>query len=123
MADKYGIRKFEPVNNKEYDFYEVSVNGKYLYQKFIEGLKDTKDTKKLYQIYAYMDSISPSIRLPLSKFRQIKGLQRNDIYEFKKSDIRIYVLMKAPNVFVLLGGYKGSQDKDIKRVGKLFNDF
>ena len=31
MANNYTISRFEPVNNKEYNFYEVSVNGKCLY--------------------------------------------------------------------------------------------
>lgn len=122
MANKYEIRKFEPVNNKEYDFYEVAVNGKYHCQNFIDGLNQTQDVKKLHNIYAYMDSFSSSL-LPSSKFRAIKGLKRNDVFEFKKNDIRIYVIKKKPNVFVILGGFKGNQDKDINRIDKLFNDF
>ena len=70
-----------------------------------------------------MDCLSPSNLLPSSKFRQIKGLRRNDVYEFKKNDIRIYVIKKRPDIYVVLGGYKGSQDKDINRIDKLFNDF
>lgn len=122
MANNYTISRFEPVNNKEYNFYEVSVNGKCLYQEFVKGLS-TRDLKKLINIYAYMDCLSPSNLLPSSKFRQIKGLRRNDVYEFKKNDIRIYVIKKKPDIYVVLGGYKGSQDKDINRIDKLFNDF
>lgn len=81
MAEKYEIRPFEYVNNKDCRFYEASVNGKYLYQEFLLGLKD------------------------------------------KKNDIRVYVIMRKPNVFVVLGGYKGEQNSDIKRIKKLFNDF
>ena len=122
MANNYTISRFEPVSNKEYNFYEVSVNGKCLYQEFVKGLS-TRDLKKLINIYAYMDCLSPSNLLPSSKFRQIKGLRRNDVYEFKKNDIRIYVIKKRPDIYVVLGGYKGSQDKDINRIDKLFNDF
>ena len=43
MANKYELRKFEPVNNKTYQFQEVSVNGKYLFQEFLENLKDQRD--------------------------------------------------------------------------------
>lgn len=81
MAEKYETRPFEYVNNKDCRFYEASVNGKYLYQEFLIGLKD------------------------------------------KKNDIRVYVIMRKPNVFVVLGGYKGEQNSDIKRIKKLFNDF
>lgn len=81
MAEKYETRPFEYVNNKDCRFYEASVNGKYLYQEFLIGLKD------------------------------------------KKNDIRVYVIMRKPNVFVVMGGYKGEQNSDIKRIKKLFNDF
>ena len=81
MAEKYETRPFEYVNNKDCRFYEASVNGKYLYQEFLIGLKD------------------------------------------KKNDIRAYVIMRKPNVFVVMGGYKGEQNSDIKRIKKLFNDF
>ena len=81
MAEKYETRPFEYVNNKDCRFYEASVNGKYLYQEFLIGLKD------------------------------------------KKNDIRVYVIMRKPNVFVVLGGYKGEQNSVIKRIKKLFNDF
>lgn len=81
MAEKYETRPFEYVNNKDCRFYEASVNGKYLYQEFLLGLKD------------------------------------------KKNDIRVYVIMRKPNVFVVLDGYKGEQNSDIKRIKKLFNDF
>ena len=120
MANKYELRKFEPVNNKTYQFQEVSVNGKYLFQEFVENLKDQRDIKKLINIYSYMDMLSASM-LPKSKFRHIEGLKRNDVYEFKKDDIRVYVIMQRPSVFVVLGAYKGTQNKDIKRIDKLFD--
>ena len=122
MANKYELRKFEPVNNKTYQFQEVSVNGKYLFQEFVENLKDQRDIKKLINIYSYMDMLSASM-LPKSKFRHIEGLKRNDVYEFKKDDIRVYVTMQRPSVFVVLGAYKGTQNKDIKRIDKLFDGF
>ena len=122
MANKYELRKFEPVNNKTYQFQEVSVNGKYLFQEFVENLKDQRDIKKLINIYSYMDMLSASM-LPKSKFRHIEGLKRNDVYEFKKDDIRVYVIMQRPSMFVVLGAYKGTQNKDIKRIDKLFDGF
>ena len=56
MAEKYQVRKFEPVNNSSYQFFEVSVNGKFLFQEFVDNLKDEqRDLKKLNAIYGYMD--------------------------------------------------------------------
>ena len=116
MAEKYETRPFEYVNNKDCRFYESSVNGKYLYQEFLLGLKYKKnDLRKLDQFGALL--------LPKTKFRYIGDKQHPDLYEFKKNDIRVYVIMRKPNVFVVLGGYKGEQNSDIKRIKKLFNDF
>lgn len=61
MANKYEVRSFEPVNNKIYQFLEVSVNGKYLFQEFVNNLKDRRDIKKLMNIYSYMDMLSSSM--------------------------------------------------------------
>lgn len=124
MANKYEEKIFEPINNKTYEFREISVNGRFLFQEFIDNLKDTpKDMKKIMQIYAYMNEFSPSTLLPKTKFRQIKGVKRDDVYEFKKDDIRIYVIKRYPSIFVILGAYKGTQDKSINRIDKLFGGF
>lgn len=65
MAKKYQVRKFEPVNNSCYQFLEVSVDGRFLFQEFANNLKDEqKDLKKLNAIYAYMDCFSPYNLLP-----------------------------------------------------------
>lgn len=124
MANKYEEKIFEPINNKTYEFREVSVNGRFLFQEFIDNLKDApKDMKKIMQIYAYMNEFSPSTLLPKTKFRQIKGVKRDDVYEFKKDDIRIYVIKRFPSIFIILGAYKGTQDKSINRIDKLFGGF
>lgn len=64
MAEKYETRPFEYVNNKDCRFYEASVNGKYLYQEFLIGLKDKKnDLRKLNSIlclYGSVWGITPS---------------------------------------------------------------
>ena len=50
------------------------------------------------------------------------GIKEN-VYEFKKNDIRVYVILERPDVFVILGAYKSNQDLDIKKIDKLFNGF
>lgn len=124
MAEKYQVRKFEPVNNSSYQFFEVAVNGKFQFQEFVDNLKDEqRNLKKLNAIYGYMDSLSPSNLLPKTKFRSIKCKKCKNVYEFKKNDIRVYVILERPDVFVILGAYKSNQDLDIKKIDKLFNGF
>ena len=124
MAEKYQVRKFEPVNNSSYQFFEVAVYGKFLFQEFADNLKDEqRDLKKLKAIYAYMDCLSPSNLLPKTIFRHIECKNCKNIYEFKKKDIRVYVIFERPNVFVVLGAYKSCQKLDIKNIDKLFDGF
>lgn len=70
-----------------------------------------------------MDSLSPSNLLPKTKFWSIKCKKCKNVYEFKKNDIRVYVILERPDVFVILGAYKSNQDLDIKKIDKLFNGF
>lgn len=70
-----------------------------------------------------MDMLSPSTLLPKEKFRHIEGLKSPYYWEFKMKDIRVYVYRKEPSFFIILGGYKGKQKADIKRIKKLFKDF
>lgn len=124
MAEKYQVRKFEPVNNSSYQFLEVSVNGKFQFQEFVNNLKDEqRDLKKLNAIYGYMDSLSSSNLLPKTKFRHIECKKCKNVYEFKKNDIRVYVIFEKPNVFVVLGAYKSTQKQDTKNIDKLFDGF
>lgn len=124
MANKYKIRPFETINNKTYQFYEASVNGKFLFEEFCKGLKDAaRDKKKLSSIYAYMDMLGPQVMLPKTKFRCIGDKTLPNLFEFKKGDIRVYVIKQKPSVYIVLGGYKGRQDLDIERVKNLFKDF
>ena len=124
MAERYQVRDFKLVNNQCYHFLEVSVDGKYLFQEFINNLKDKKnDVKKLAAIFQYMDIFSPHILLPKTKFRHIEGSECKNLYEFKKNDIRVYVIMNKPSVFLILGAYKGTKKQDFKKIDKLFKDF
>lgn len=124
MANKYEIRPFKIVNNKTCQFYEVSVNGKFLYDEFYNNLKnEVMGRKNIRGIIAYMDFYSPCCKLPSTKFNHIQNNSIPNLYEFKKKDIRIYVILKEPSVFVVLGGYKGKQKQDIEQVVRLFKDF
>ena len=63
-----------------------------------------------------MENFSFNQKLPKEKFRPIKSIKRKNVYEFKKNNIRVYVLMQEPDMFVILGGYKADQKKDIHKV-------
>ena len=102
------------VNNVQ--FYELELDGKRLFSEFYEDLTDAKDKRTFIAIAALMDNFSFNQKLPKEKFRPIKNIKRKNVYEFKKNNIRVYVLMQKPDMFVILGGDKANQKKDIHKV-------
>lgn len=74
-------------------------------------------------IHAIMDRFGP--QLERSTFvNHIRGGKedRNDVYEFKKGNIRVYFILQKPDVLILLGGYKNSQDSDTAYIFRHFNN-
>lgn len=96
-------------------FYKVLISGVCLFDEFCKKTaKSTEGKKKLTKIYSFMNYMAENNNsLPESKFNSIKNKQKVFGYEFKEKDIRIYVLKKDPNVYIVLGGYKKNQNSDV----------
>lgn len=82
-----------------------------------------KERLAIGHIISYMDSISDRILLPQKKFRHIESSVRDDIYEFKYDPYRVYVIKQKPDMYIVLGGYKKNQSKDILRLEARIKDF
>lgn len=117
----FTVELFELVVNGKYSFFKLLINGKSLFDEFCKDIKDVRDEKTLSGIIALMDNFG-SCMLPNAKFRKIQGTGRDDLFEFKKNNIRVYVLKKEPSVFVVLGGYKTRQKSDIARLDKILSN-
>lgn len=110
-------------NNNGFVFYKLLINDVSHFDQFVCGLeKLPKELKSLESIYAYMDMFS-RIMLPKSKFRKIKNPDRGDIYEFKKNNVRVYIILQSPSIYVITGGLKNDQEKDVKRITKQVKNF
>lgn len=114
----------EEVNNAHgFVFYKLLINNVCLFDSFVAKLKSLQREKKsLNSIFAYMDMFSRQ-QLPKSKFRAIKNSKRKDVFEFKKDNIRVYIILQENDVYVVAGGFKHNQDKDVKRIIKLVQGF
>lgn len=111
----YEISPFDLVENESYHFHKLWINGKCRFDSFYEEIKSNDaDMKAFDKIISMMDDFCDEILLPQKKFRPIKGVNRKDIFEFKNGSVRVYVVKKKPNMYVVIGGSKGSQDKIIK---------
>lgn len=120
----YEVKIYEGVNNPQYVFYKLYIDGKCLFDEFLENIEKNKADKKLYRyIVAYMDALTDQNRFPSSKFNHIEDTSRYDIYEFKKDRLRVYVLKQKPNFFIVLGGFKATQKKDINILKSIIKDF
>lgn len=117
MGEGYEIKDCDLVNNRNgYTFKKMYINGVCQFDDFYEEVHASKNEyKNLVAIMALMQCFSDII-LPKEKFRQIKDIGRNDVYEFKKKGLRVYVLLCKPDVVIILGGYKKDQKKDISRL-------
>ena len=74
--------------------------------------------KTFVAIATLMENFSFNLKLPDKLFRQIKNVGRKDVYEFKKANLRVYVIMQKPNMFIILGGRKLRQNKDIEKIDR-----
>lgn len=122
----YSIQKLDIVNNPKCHFYKLFIDGKCQFDDFTSEVEANKaDLKSLVNIYSRMDSFDPDQKLPDTIFNYIRGgkYDRKDVYEFKKDKLRVYVILIKPNVYVVYGGHKKKQQKDIARVFNAINTF
>lgn len=106
-------------------YYKLVIDGKSHFDEFVKALRNLpNETKSLRKVLTLMEKYSPNIKLPKEKFRHIEGLKRKDVFEFKDVPcVRVYVVLQAPNIFIVDGSVKKEQDKAISRLGRLLKDF
>lgn len=120
---EYKTEILETINNQSLTFYKLYVDDKCYFDEFVEEISDNERyTKELATIYAYMDFLGSHL-LPEKKFNIIEGCGRSDLFEFKTKHLRVYVILVKPSVYVVAGGYKITQKKDIARLKKRIAGF
>lgn len=121
---EYSIKPYDDVHNPQYRFYKLYIDGECQFDEFLKDIEKNKSDKKLFNyIVRYMDGITDQNRYPHTKFNHIEDSHRSDIFEFKKDCLRVYVIKQKPNFFVVIGGYKDNQKKDIKNLKLRIKDF
>ena len=122
MADFF-LRPVKDINNPKYNFFLLYKDGRNFYGEFADSLNQKSDLNELAAIEALMDKVDNN-NLPKSKYNHISGgkYDRKDIYEFKSKHLRVYVIKKSPDYYIILGGYKKEQEKDIAKIFRHFNE-
>lgn len=121
----FALEKMEEIKDDgELSFYKISVDDNCLFDQFQRGISCLKpEMKSFKKILACMNWMAESNqKLPRTKFNSIKYKQNVIGYEFKEQNLRVYVLKIDPNVFVVLGGFKKSQSRDINNFVNLILD-
>ena len=122
MAE-YKTEVLELVNNPSYTYYKLYVDGKCNFDEFYEEVAhNVADMKSMAASIAYMDLLSAQL-LPSTIYNYIHDNRRTDIYEFKKKNLRVYVIDQRPNIYVVMGGYKGNQKRDIANLKEKVKEF
>lgn len=119
----YCTQKFDLIHNESYTYYKLYINNKCQFDEFCEEVKRrVSDNESLQAIYGYMELLG-ALPLPESKHRIIKDAEQRDIWEFKKNSIRVYVVKTMKEVYIVMGGYKADQKRDIERVKRRVKQF
>lgn len=121
----FAVEIVEEVRSGKLTFYKLTVNGKCLYDEFCADVEHNAiDRKHLNTIRSYMNFIAESNKsLPGKKFNSIKQSGNVIGYEFKSGLLRLYVIKEDPNVFIVLGGYKSDQKKDINKFAHIYKKY
>lgn len=121
---KYTKQIFDLIKNESYDFYRLLIDEVCLFDEFVQEIEKVSKLKyDLTRVYRLMENFSKML-MPKDKFRHIKNVSRNDIYEFKYGKIRVYVILDKENeeIFIVDGSDKKKQEKVIKRISRNTKD-
>lgn len=121
----FALQKVDEVKDGQLSFFKLSKDGRCFYDDFCTEIeKNKRDTISLNRIRTYMNLLAiDNCRLPKVKFNSIKQNNRVIGYEFKDSSLRVYIIKEDPDVYIILGGYKKNQDKDIEKFKRLKAEF
>lgn len=122
MAEFY-LCPVDDIDNPKYDFYLLYIDGRNFFEDFVKSLRQKSELDEMDTIMALMDKVDNN-NLPTSKYRHITGgkYDRKDVWEFKSKHLRIYTLKIPPDYYIVLGGYKKGQEKDIAKIFRHFNN-
>lgn len=105
-------------------FYKLLENGKAQIDAFYDEIcKSERLLKDFKSILACMDYVAETdSKMPNTKVNSIKYNGKDIVIEFKKNTLRVYCIKKAPNVLVVLGGFKKEQGADINKLKRFIKE-
>lgn len=118
---EYELAPVENVRNGCFSFYKLIIDGICPYDEFCDEMWNGPNHGVMAGLISQMDNFGHTL-LPKTKFRKIEDAGE-DIFEFKRKTLRIYVRKKDPDIYIILGGVKANQKKDIAKIKKIVKDY
>ncbi len=106
--------------------WELCIDGISVLEDFVQMIENEGSCENdLVRALRNLELAADLVRLPNTKFREIKGQNLNvKIYEAKNGVVRIYHFQeKYTGRIIVLGGYKSDQALDIKAAIKTIKDY
>jgi len=120
----FATQIIETIKGKQV-FEKLLVDGVCLLDEFEEAIKDNPQyTSEFRTLFAYMNFVANGSLLPKTKFREVKGDKiKTKRYEFKSEHLRVYVFNQPGGKMVVMGGYKNTQEADIRQFNSIVKEF
>ena len=125
---KFRVEKIEEIDGK-IEFFKLVKNNKCEFEEFIEKYsRDGNLKSELIKMQSTLQNISEGKkdRIPESKFKVLKGRRKNDLvkdYEVKTKNLRLYFFTDESGRIIVLGGKKGTQKRDIKKLRSIKKEY
>lgn len=111
------FKKIESVKGKQ-EFFKAYVDGECQFDEYEREIEENGAyIAELRTVYARMELVANMQILPEQKFKELKGGKGGlKEYEIKTKNLRVYLThIEKLGKFVIRGGYKNSQKKDIAK--------
>lgn len=121
---KFATEIFETVKGKQ-TFEKLVVDDICLIDEFENKIRQNKQyISELRTIFSHMDLLANGSSLPKTQFREIKGSKSAvKRYEFKSKHLRVYVFNIPGGKMVVMGGYKNTQETDIRSFHSIVDEY
>jgi len=120
---KFSLISIDAIKGK-IKFFKLVKDGKCEFDEFeTEARKNFSN--ELFKIFAYMDRVSNLMSMSSDKFRDItQKREKVKEYEFKTRHLRVYVIKEEQSGNIIIcGGYKNTQERDIKHFRELKKEY
>lgn len=122
----FTLKKIEEIEGKQ-EIYKLKIDNSCQFDDFENEIeKRGQYEEELASIYAHIEDFANNKTLPEKKFRILnKGVKNDKVkeYEFKSKHLRIYGIKALSGQVIIMGGYKTTQKKDIRRLKNIKSNY